>query len=629
MKKIKYLLFAFIILMFTSVIMIDTGCGAIGAFISAILASHEGFIFIPLLSENEKGPVSSQSDAVPGMILLNQNTTTFPGDEYGPLSGVTVHIEGTKSVAVTDENGHFIIDEVPEGTPWLTAKKDGYVSFNSRTVVSSEVYNNDIINFYLIPQAIYLISGRSYQFDAYGKTIEGRTVRPAGISWKKIDYIWVNGQVVPDNGNAILDSDGVFTGITPDGVRTMVVYVTAEYGNFSQTCYIDVSKGAGSLYGKVTDEEGNSVSGARVEVLQTPYFALTDENGNYFFPEVPTYYPLTVTAETGNKTASVITQVPEGGSQEVNLVLMSHTSGFIYRNTIGTTGISGKSNQQFCAPRDIAFDKSGNFYVSDLFNNRIQKFSSSNIYLSTMSVTYSTESTGFLVPAGIGTDGNNNLYVADFLRHKVDEYDSSGNYLRSFGVDGEPGMDNNHFNGPFDVAVDSKGNIYISDSGNHRVQKLDSEGNYLMTLGVTGEPGTDNSHFGSIEGPAYISIDGDDNLYVSDSNPNTRVQIFNSSGIYMATIGITGSISTDNDHLYVPGGIAFDSSGNIFIADSINHRVQMFDSNRNYVDTAGVTGFAGMNNDRFDMPNSVGINPLNGEIYVVDMVNHRIQIFER
>jgi DNA-binding beta-propeller fold protein YncE len=150
-----------------------------------------------------------------------------------------------------------------------------------------------------------------------------------------------------------------------------------------------------------------------------------------------------------------------------------------------------------------------------------------------------------------------------------------------------------------------------------------------MTIGTSGIPGSDNNHFGEIVGPGYMAVDKNGNLYVSDHNPNTRVQIFDSSGNYKGTIGVTGFVGTDNEHLYAPCGISLDSSGNIFISDFMNHRVQVFDENRNYVDTIGITGFTGSDNEHFNMPRSVGISPVNNKIYVVDMVNHRVQIFKK
>ncbi|MCV0411499.1 6-bladed beta-propeller [Nitrosarchaeum sp.] len=102
---------------------------------------------------------------------------------------------------------------------------------------------------------------------------------------------------------------------------------------------------------------------------------------------------------------------------------MALSVGLIYAEPVFdfNFGSSGTGNGQFKAPEDVALDASGNIYVADTNNNRIQKF------------------------------------------------DSSGTYLSQFGSSGNK---NGQFRSPEDVALDASGNIYVADTNNHRIQMI-------------------------------------------------------------------------------------------------------------------------------------------------------------
>src|SRR5207249_59260 len=128
-----------------------------------------------------------------------------------------------------------------------------------------------------------------------------------------------------------------------------------------------------------------------------------------------------------------------------NSVVNLTTSPGTYSSTLGMSGKYGTDNAHFGYPESVALDNSGNIYVADRGNDRVQKFSSSEKYIFTL------------------------------------------------GVSGKSGTDNSHFNTPVSVALDSSGNIYVADTYNHRIQKFSSSGTYMSTLGVPGEYGTDNA----------------------------------------------------------------------------------------------------------------------------------------
>jgi DNA-binding beta-propeller fold protein YncE len=140
---------------------------------------------------------------------------------------------------------------------------------------------------------------------------------------------------------------------------------------------------------------------------------------------------------------------------------------------------------------------------------------------------------------------------------------------------GSQGSGNGQFNNPGGAAVDSAGNIYVADTGNSRIQKFDSNGNYLTKWGGTFSPpppsvpgGTSQPYVpvnGQFLGPSGVAVDSAGNVYVADTG-NNRIQEFDSNGNYLAQWGGFNQ----------PGGVAVDSAGNVYVADTRNNRIEEF-----------------------------------------------------
>lgn len=241
--------------------------------------------------------------------------------------------------------------------------------------------------------------------------------------------------------------------------------------------------------------------------------------------------------------------------------------------SIGEPGVLGWDNEHFNDARGVSFDAEGNIYVGDCANHRVQIFTSAGVYSSTLGSS-GQGNDQFSCPAGVTFDGSGNLFVADSGNQRVQKFDSNLNYVATLGETGVGGDDNGHFSNPSDVAVDMSGNIYVVDTDNHRVQKFDSSLTWQMTLGVTGECGADvSSAYDHFCTPFGLAVDGDGNVYVAEYW-NPRVQVFDSSGAYLTTIGgAWGDLSSQFRHLL---GVAVDSAGNVYIPDLLNHRIQKF-----------------------------------------------------
>jgi hypothetical protein len=132
-----------------------------------------------------------------------------------------------------------------------------------------------------------------------------------------------------------------------------------------------------------------------------------------------------------------------------------------------------------------------------------------------------------------------------------------------------------------------------------------------------GSHGTGNGKF---DHPRGIAIDSLGNIYVADTG-NNRIQKFDSSGNFLVKWGSNG---TGNGKFDTPRGVAVDSSGNVYVADTGNDRIQKFDSGGNFL---AKWGSHGIGNGKLDHPSDVAVDS-SGNVYVADTRNDRIQKFD-
>lgn len=290
-------------------------------------------------------------------------------------------------------------------------------------------------------------------------------------------------------------------------------------------------------------------------------------------------------------------------------------------------GSIGSANSQFINPHDVATDSTGNIYVTDGNNNRIQVFDSNGGHLFNLG-SFGTGDGQFKFPEGIAIGSTGDIYVADAGNHRVQVFDSAGTFIFKFG---SLGSSNGQFFNPPSVALDASGNIYVADISNHRVQVFDSAGTFLFKFGT---PGSGNGQFNN---PGGVIVNTSGNIFVSERS-NHRVQVFDSSGNFLYKFGSLGS---GDGLLNTPHAIDLDNSGDLYVTDLVNNRVQKFDSAGNFllnfgtfcnigtlagcVDPDGVGPLA-IGDGQFWQPGGIAID-LTGNIVVAGTPNNRIQVF--
>ena len=266
-------------------------------------------------------------------------------------------------------------------------------------------------------------------------------------------------------------------------------------------------------------------------------------------------------------------------------------------------------------PHGVAIDPRGGLYISDMFNNRVLHYSPGSInadrvygqpdFVTTRSNSWGLSAGSLFQPQGLAADSTG-LYVADSANNRVLHYpmgsvvadrvygqgapgDSQANFTSNTSGNGATGLDD-----PRDVAVDSTG-LYVADSGNHRVvhyavgnpiaDRVYGQPNFAASS-VMANQGLTNPTAATLNKPTQVALDSTGGLYVADRNNNRvvyyppytqtgtndeqAVRVFGQKGF------TTSGSSTSASSFHGPGGVAVDTSGNVFVLDIFNQRVLKF-----------------------------------------------------
>ena len=249
----------------------------------------------------------------------------------------------------------------------------------------------------------------------------------------------------------------------------------------------------------------------------------------------------------------------------------------------GTSGFSGDNgpatSAQLATPQGLAVDSAGNLYIADYYNNRIREVSGGVITTvvgnGTPGFADNVPAAGPVLnqPAGIAVDSAGNLYIADGsdrIRKVANAVIATvvGNGFEGFSGDNGPAI-GAQLHHPGALAVDSAGNLFIADTMNFRIREV--SGGVIATVAGNG-----SFAFGGDNGPATsagltpagIAVDSAGNLYIADSENNRIRKV--SNGV-ITTVAGNGSFAFGGDNgpatsaQLQAAGVAVDSAGNLYV----------------------------------------------------------------
>ena len=251
----------------------------------------------------------------------------------------------------------------------------------------------------------------------------------------------------------------------------------------------------------------------------------------------------------------------------------------------------------------ITFDAIGNLYIVAR-GNYVRKVNTNGI-ISTIAGTGTAGYSGdggpataaeFNDPIGIAVDANGNVFIADERNNRIRKINTSGIISTYAGTgfsagsntcttcySGDGGMATAaNINNPWALALDANGNLYIADQWNNCIRKVDASGIISTVAGNGFGAGTSCTTCYSgdrgpataaeLNSPSSIAFDASGNMFIADGG-NSRIRMVNINGVISTVVGSgTNGCSGDGGlatmaNLGAPNGIAFDASGNMYIDD--------------------------------------------------------------
>lgn len=327
----------------------------------------------------------------------------------------------------------------------------------------------------------------------------------------------------------------------------------------------------------------------------------------------------------------------------------------------GDPGVTGSadgtgSSARFDLPNALAFDSAGNLYVADTYNFTIRKVTPSGS-VSTVAGTAGTfgvtdgkgSAALFHSPSGIAVDSAGNIFVSDTGNNDIRKITPDGTVSTFAGANTMAvGFSNAgyadgtgpaaKFNSPEGLVVDSADNLYVADAGNNVIRKITPSAVVTTLAGSAGQEGpayTDGTGSAArFNGPQGLAIDSAGNIYVADSGNNEIRKIApgaivttlaGKAGTYYGSSDGTGQAALFN----APGGVAVDGAGNIYVSDSFNDTIRKIDPQLNVTTLAGQVATPGTADGtgsaaQFYIPTGI-VSDSAGNLFIADSYNATIR----
>lgn len=320
----------------------------------------------------------------------------------------------------------------------------------------------------------------------------------------------------------------------------------------------------------------------------------------------------------------------------------------------GQPGFSGDggpaTSAQLFTPLSLATDTAGNLYIADSGNGRVRKVSTAGIITTVAGNGRDGVVTGdggnatdaaVGGPAGVAVDGEGNLYIGQPLANVVRRVNTNG-VITTVAGNGQPGYSGDGgpatsamFNSLQGIEVDSSGNLYIADTFNQRIRRVSTQGVVTTVAGNgtpayagDGGPATQASLFN----PYDVAFDATGNMYIADFS-NTLIRRVSPGGTILRYAGGGSSLvdtSAFNARLTGPTALALDAQGNVIVALLYIKQVRRVTTSQSVSTVAGTLPQIG-SGDNIAATNSLLIDPLGlasdnaGTLYIADPGDNRVR----
>lgn len=291
------------------------------------------------------------------------------------------------------------------------------------------------------------------------------------------------------------------------------------------------------------------------------------------------------------------------------------------------------SNTSLYLPSGLAFDTAGDLFIADTANHVVLEINLAGI----VSTVAGTGEQGFIgdggpatsalldSPLGVAVDSAGNIYIADTHNQRIREV--SGGVITTIAGTGVAGFSGDGaaataatLDLPSSLALDSGGNLYIADTNNHRIRKIAA--GVITTVagsedqGFSGDGGLATA--AGLDSPGGVAVDASFNIYISDTL-NQRIRMVTYSTGIITTLAGTGVKGFNSDgsalttELASPRGLALNSSGTVYFADSDNNRIRTVAGGQVVtIAGTGIEGYSGntqaSTSAELDIPRAVAIN---------------------
>jgi len=381
------------------------------------------------------------------------------------------------------------------------------------------------------------------------------------------------------------------------------------------------------------------------------------DDGTYAGTATPTLTVTGVTAAmSGDQFQCVVSNTFQASATSSSALLMVNVP-LSFTTYAGLTGNAGSTDSaggspQFNGPKGIAMDSAGNIYVADAANDVIREISANGSVTTLAGLAGnpgSTDGAGsgarFNNPTAVAVDGAFNVYVADTSNDVIRKITPAGNVTTLAGKAGMVGTANTAnkssalFNGPTGIVVNSAGSvIYVSDTNNHTIRRITSSGAVTTVAGLAGFSGNadgidNNAEFGS---PAGLAMDSAGDVYIADTAYHTiREMTYDGFAYSVSTVAGTSGTAGSADGLGTaaqfnqPAGVAVDGAGNLYVADTHNDTVREISPTGIVTTPAGLAGNVGSADGvgaaaQFNQPVGVAVDSA-GDVFVADSKNDTLR----